>query len=598
MTLDYGIIGNCRTAALISKTASLDWCCFPKFDDPSVFAKLLDNKKGGSFEILPIEKYTIKQEYQKNTNILETTFSNKKSKFKIIDFFIRYKEPSEEKARKDNRLYRLIKVLKGNPEVKIIFNPKLDYARGKTTLKLAHNALMSKNKKQTLFLHSSLDVSNILKKKPITLKNNDYLILSFGEECKVHNSELVTGLLDKTIDYWKTWVNRSTWPKFYREKVVRATLALKLLTYDETGAVVAAPTTSIPEELGKGRNWDYRFCWLRDSSFTINALTRVCHFDAALRYLGFLKRALLNKKGEKPNLQAVYGIDGSKNLNEKVLKHLSGYKNSKPVRIGNVAYKQKQLDSAGEAIYTIHEFYVHYRYKKELDEELWKLVQDLADYILHVWRQKDHGIWEFRKTQKHFTFSKMMAWVALDKAIEIAKFFKKKLDISKWEETRELIKQDILEKAFNKKKQAFTMSYKSDELDASILLMPYYDFINPKFGKMKTTIAAIEKELATGCLMKRYKKDESGESKNAFLICSFWLIDALYLSGNKKKAKALFRRVLNYGNHLGLFSEDINPRTGELLGNFPQAYTHIALINSAVLLSGKGMRRPTCKIAI
>ncbi len=603
MTYDYGIIGNCRASALINKSGSIDWCCFPNFDSPSVFAKILDKKKGGSFEIISKEKYQIKQEYLRNTNILVTHFHNSKSHFQIIDFFTRHKLPGKDLAEKDNRIYRLIKVLKGTPKVKIIFNPKLDYARGKTSLKLSHNSIVAKNKSKTLHLHSSLNMADIFKGREIELKSNNYIILSFNEECKIHNLDLVSSELQKTTDYWRNWVNNSTWPKFYRSMVVRSSLALKLLTYDNTGAVIAAPTTSLPEELGKGRNWDYRYCWLRDSSFTIDALTRICHFDAANRYMKFLKKVTLkwgkNRKKCDLTLQTVYKLNGERKIDEKILKHLSGYKNSKPVRIGNSAYKQKQIDAAGEVINTIHEFYVHYRYSKKLDEEIWHLVVHLVNYVMRNWKQKDHGIWEFRKIKRNYTFSKLLAWVALAKAEEIAVFFKKNIDLVKWREVKEEIKQSILEHGYSDKKQSFTMDYDSDELDASVLLMPYYDFINPKFKKMKTTIAAVEKELFHDGLVFRYKrKDETGVPKNAFLICSFWFINALYLSGQRKRAKALFRKITKYPNHLGLYSEDINIKTKELLGNFPQAYTHIALINSAVLLSGKGQKRPVCKIAI
>jgi len=599
MTLNYGIIGNCKTAALIDNNASIEWCCFPRFDSPSVFAKILDTNKGGSFEIIPIGKYKIKQQYIKHTNVIETIFFNKKNKFKIIDFFLKYKE--NENIIKDNRIYRVIKIIRGKPKVKIIYDPKLDYAKGKTKLIIKNNNIIAINRKDTLYLYSTINYKNILNKKILELKNNDYFIIGFNEIQTNSIEIIINDGLKKTIAYWIDFVNRATWPRLYRDKVIRSALVLKLLTYEESGAIIAAATTSIPEIIGEERNWDYRYCWLRDSSFTINALTRICHFDEALDYMKYLKRVALtcdiSRKNCDLDMQIMYGVKGEKNLKEKILGHLNGYEASKPVRIGNGAYSQKQIDVAGEVIDTIHEFYVHYRYVVDIGDEMWQLVVHLVNYVIDEWKNKDHGIWEFRKTKEHFTFSKLLAWTAMDRAIEIANFFKRDIEVNKWEKIREEIKQSILNNAWNKEKKAFTMFYGSHDLDASVLLMPYYDFIKANDQKMIMTIKAIEKELVQDSLVLRYKRmDDFGMQKNAFLICTFWFIDALYMSSQKKKAKNLFKNVLKYHNPLGLYSEDIVIKTKELTGNFPQAYTHIALINTAVLLDGRGIRRPACKI--
>jgi GH15 family glucan-1,4-alpha-glucosidase len=601
MGLDYGIIGNCKTAALISKDGSIDWCCFPRFDSPSVFAKILDNKKGGSFEIKPVGKYKIKQQYIENTNVLETIFSNKKNKFKVIDYFVRYRRKGS--IVKENKIHRVIEVLKGKPKVKIIYDPKLNYALGKTRLKAKNNLIVAKDNKNSLYLLTNLDANKILNKKIIDLKNNSYFIVCFDQKIKKHSYKSIEDEFKRTIDYWHDFVNKATWPQFYKKEVIRSALALKLLTYDESGAIVAAATTSIPEIIGKERNWDYRYCWLRDSSFTINALTRICHFDEAEGYMKFLRRVALtcdmSRKNCDLDIKIMYGVDGERVLKEKILKHLKGYKNSKPVRIGNAAYKQRQIDVVGEVIDTIHEFYVHHRYAEKMDNDVWQLVVHLVDYVIDEWRKKDHGIWEFRNTKQHFTFSKLLSWVALDRAIETGNFFKKEFNIKKWRNIRDEIKESILTNAWNEKKQSFTMFYGSDDLDASVLLMPYYGFINAKDGRMKKTIEAIEKELVSDCLVFRYKRmDDFGKPKNAFSICTFWLIDALYMSGQIKKAKKIFKNSIRYCNHLGLFSEDIDLKTKELTGNFPQGYTHIALIFSAILLDGKGVSKPVCELRL
>lgn len=580
--MDYGIVGNCKTAALISKEGSVEWCCFPRFDSPSAFAKILDKRIGGSFGIKPVGNYRIKQQYIKNTNVLETIFYNKRDRFKIIDFFPRFKE--REKVSKENLLCRIVKRTKGTPKIRIVYDPKLDYAQGKTTLKISKGRLIAKNKSHMLFLYSNLDLKKIIERRPVEVKDGLYFVVhAEDEQCIGHDYD-IDSRLERTVGYWHDFVNSATWPAQYKNQTIRSALALKLLTYDNSGAVVAAATTSLPEEVGKNKNWDYRYCWLRDSSLTINALTRISHFDEALTYMQFLRERVFSRVAGL-RMQVMYGVEGERELTERSLEHLNGYKNSRPVRIGNAAYKQKQIDVAGEVIDAIHRFYVYHRYVDTIDPDLWELVVHMVDYIIKEWKGKDHSIWELRQETKHFTFSKVLSWAALNKAIEMAKFFSIKADLKRWSKERDRIKKDIHKKAFNEKKQAFTMYYGADELDASLLLMPYYGFINPKDEKMKKTIEAIEKELSRNSLLLRfnYKKD-IGYLKNAFLVCSFWLVIALYSSGQKRKARRYFKKLLGYSNHLGLYSECINPKTKELLGNFPQAYTHIELINSAVLL--------------
>jgi alpha,alpha-trehalase len=598
MTLDYGIIGNCRTAALIKKNGSMGWCCFPHFDSQSVFAKIIDEEKGGSFEIQPIGKYKISQKYISSTNVLETAYYNGHHSFKIIDFFKRYKY--KDKIIKDNKIYRLIKVTKGKPKARIIYNPKLNYAKGRTTLRLHDKHISASNKHHELRLYSNMTLKSILKKKVLDLQNNTYFIITFDEDNREYSARIVNRRLNKTVKYWKTFIQRLTIPKFYKKNVVRSALTLKLLTYEDTGAVVAAATTSIPEIIGGQRNYDYRYCWLRDSSFTINALTRMCSFGASIDYMKFLRSIALgssiSKKDGIFDMQIMYSINGGKKLTEKVMKHLSGYENSRPVRIGNSAYKQKQLDVAGEVIDTIHEFYVHYSYVEHLDDSVWHLVVNLVNYVIGEWKKKDNGIWEFRAKREHFTFSKLMAWVALDKAIEISKFHKREQNLEQWNTVRDEIRKDIEDNAWSEEKQAFTMFYGGKDLDASVLLMPYYGFIKATHQRMKKTILAAEKELSKEGLVMRYTmEDDFGKPSNAFTICTFWFIDALYMAGYKNKAKNIFRNVLRYSNHLGLFSEDIDLKTKQLTGNFPQAYTHIALINTAALLSEKGLKRPVCQ---
>ena len=596
MSLEYGIIGNCRTAALISRNGSINWCCMPDFDSTSVFAKILDEGTGGTFAIQPIGTYKISQQYAHNTNLLETIFSNSKHKFVMIDFFERYRENGN--IARDNRIYRIVRVLKGNPKVIVNFDPKMNYAQGKTIKSIKENCIEAHDTdfNGRICLNTNVSLGKIMNKDPIELKGNSYFIVSHNSPIEI-NEGYIENSLKKTIEYWNEFVRKASWPQFYKKQVIRSALALKLLTYDKTGAIIAAATTSLPEIIGKERNWDYRYCWLRDGSFTINALTRICHFDEAQSFMNFLEKVLLQCDEAdiyKFVMQIMYGINGETEITERILERLSGYKDSRPVRVGNAAYKQKQIDVAGEVIDTICEYYVEYSYEDKLPGKIWGIIEQLISFVFENWKEKDNGIWEFRGIREHFTHSKLMCWVALDRAIKIAEHFKVEYDKS-WERLKEEIREEILAKSWNEGKKAFTIYYGSDELDASVLLMPYYGFIEPKDKRMLLTLEAIEKELVEGCLVLRYRmRDDFGKPKNSFSICTFWYIDALYLAGQKKKAKKFFQQMLRYSNRLGLFSEDIDLETKELTGNFPQAYTHIALIYCAILLSGKGTRRLIC----
>jgi GH15 family glucan-1,4-alpha-glucosidase len=595
MGLDYGIIGNCKTAALISREGSIDWCCFPRFDSPSVFAKLLDEEKGGHFSLTPVHAYTASQSYVAETNVLKTSFTCRDGTFSVIDFFCRYRKKG--KLMRDNKIYRLIEVHSGKPQVMVGFSPRLDYARGKTAFKHERGHIVARHARGFLSLCSSFDEQEILEGKPVTLTDDSYFIVGLGEHVSQTGLPYIKRNLRLTLAYWQDFVDRATWPTLQRDAAIRSALALKLLTYDRSGAIVAAATTSLPEVVGSSRTYDYRYCWLRDSSFTINAFTRICHFDEAQDYMRFLRKVALPllKGSDMADLHIMYGVEGERDLRERTLNHLAGYMHSKPVRIGNSAYKQSQIDVPGEVIDTIHKFYVHYTYVKKLDAAAWKLVRRLVAYVIRHWRDTDQGIWEFRGKKKHFTHSKLMCWVALEKAIELGLFFKKKAPFDDWKRHRDEIKESILKKAWSVRKKAFTMSYGSESLDASVLLMPYYGFLDAKDKRMKSTIDAIEKELCKKGLVMRYTiKDDFGKPVNSFSVCTFWFIDALYRSGQKKKAERYFNSVIQYSNHLGLFSEDIDLATGELVGNFPQAYTHLSLLTTAILLSGQGARRPVC----
>jgi len=585
--LDYGIIGNCRSAALISKNGSIDWCCLPEFDSTSVFAKILDDEIGGSFGFAVDEKYTISQAYIPNTNILVTKYADGKNAFEVHDFMPRYYN-EDGGYYSPPEIVRYVKHISGSPKCIAQYNPKLEYALGKTTSYVKSDFVVSltgKEKFDTLFLYTSFDKETIVKGKAMTIEEDGFFLIGYNEKLFSPTLNKMYLELERTKVYWLNWVNRTPAYKKFNKEITRSALTLKLLSYDKTGAVLAAATTSLPETIGEVRNWDYRFCWIRDASMVIKVISELGHKNMARRYLQFIID-LIPDKDEK--LQIMYGINKEKKLTENTLDHLSGYKGSKPVRIGNAAYKQQQNDIYGILMDVIYEQLIKFRTDIENGEELWTITKGIVWVVDHHWEEPDKGIWEFRTEDRHFTFSKVLCWVAMDRAIKIAKLFNKDHKVEKWKPLEQKIKKDILDNAWNDDVKAFTQSYGSKDLDASVLLMESYGFIPAKDPKFVSTVKAIEKELSNDGLLYRYKnEDDFGLPSSSFTICTFWFINSLFKIGEEKKAEKHFEKLLSYSNHLGLFSEDIHFKTKRLLGNFPQAYSHLALIECALNFSRK-----------
>ncbi len=585
--LNYGIIGNCRSAALISATGSLDWCCLPQFDASSVFAKLLDVKKGGSFEIITKYNYEITQKYHPNTALLITRFSDGENIFELHDFMPRYYKPNG-RYNAPPEIIRYVKHIAGAPKFTVLYDPRLEYAKGETTHHVKANFIVSITSRiqfDTLFLYTSFNKNHILSGEEITLKEDGYFLVCYNEKILRPTTEKIALELERTKIYWLDWVDRTpTYKKFNRE-IIRSAITLKMLTYDKSGAVLAAATTSLPETIGEVRNWDYRFCWIRDASMVIKVVSELGHKNSAKRFLQFIID-LMPDKDEK--LQIMYGINGEKTLTEKTLDHLEGYKGSKPVRIGNAAYKQRQNDIYGILMDVIYEQLIKFSNDIENGEELWSITKGIVWIVEKHWREPDKGIWEFRGEDRHFTFSKVLCWVALDRAIKVAKIFGKHRKIEKWSAIEQEIRSDIMENAWNEDIKAFAQSYGSYHLDASVLLMESYGFIHAKDPKFISTVKAIEKDLSNDGLLYRYKnEDDFGLPSSSFTICTFWFINALFKIGEEEKALQQFERLLGYSNHLGLFSEDIDFKSKRLLGNFPQAYSHLALIECAINFSRK-----------
>jgi GH15 family glucan-1,4-alpha-glucosidase len=583
--LNYAVIGNCKSAALISNKGSIDWCCLPDFNSSSVFAKLLDENKGGSFEIIVDNCYSIKQSYIRTTNIVSTLFSSGDDSFEVIDFMPRYRNedfgyfnPPE--------IIRYFKYVSGNPVFSIKYNPKIEYARYKTAFIVDDEYIKgytTEGEYDSFYLYTDMDKQSILDEKPITLKSDAYVLLSYDQKLLTQNIDRQYLKLQKTKVYWLEWSNKLTSFQLYNDEIIRSALVLKLLSYDKTGAVLAAVTTSLPETIGEERNWDYRFCWIRDASMVIKVMSNLGHLNTVKRFMKFIID-IIPDKDEK--IQIMYGINREKQLTEETLEHLSGYKNSYPVRIGNAAYLQKQNDIYGILMDVIFQQITSFKISLEDSEALWTIVRSIVRIVTNNWEKPDKGIWEIRTEEKHFTFSKVLCWVAIDRAIKIAEFIHKDKYIKEWQPIADTIKNDILDNAWNEKVEAFTQFYGSEDLDAATLLMESYGFISAKDEKYIKTVKATEKELCVDGLMYRYKnKDDFGLPSSSFTICTFWLINSLNAIGERKKAKNIFEQLLSYSNHVGLFSEDIDFKTKRLLGNFPQAYSHLALIETAINLA-------------
>jgi GH15 family glucan-1,4-alpha-glucosidase len=584
--LDYGAIGNCRSAALVSAKGSIDWLCFPDFDSPSVFAKILDKEKGGSLSFEVEAGCKISQQYKAHTNILSTLFETEEWAFEVVDFMPRYKIEDFNDHFLPPELYRLLRVKRGVPQLKVCYDPKLNYA----SLDVVHKdgpkyikSVAINDERETIYLYSDLDYTSILQKKSITLTNDSFLLVSYNQKLIPVDIKRVELEYQRTRVYWLNWANRSRKFTQYNDSIERSMLVLKLMSYQRTGAVLAALTTSIPETIGEVRNWDYRFCWMRDASMSIKTLLSLGHRGAAKRFMDYI-HSILKSKGDR--FQIMYGIRGERELIEFQLEYLSGFQNSRPVRIGNAAYSQKQSDSVGYLMDVIYQYYLYFPGTLDEIEDMWEVVKNIVKTVYEDWKLPDNGIWEIRGKSSHFVFSKVMCWVALDRAVRIAELLNETGYAEKWRKEADRIRIDVHQKGWKDSIQSFSQTYENEDLDASLLLMEGYGFIDATDERYIKTVAAIQKDLRRNGLLYRYiNHDDFGLPSSAFTICTFWMIRALFVTGNTQEARALFDTMLSYANHVGLFSEDLDFETKAQLGNFPQAYSHLALIETAQLFS-------------
>ncbi|MGV2826798.1 glycoside hydrolase family 15 protein [Myxosarcina sp. GI1(2024)] len=594
---NYGIIGNMHTTALIGLNGSIDWFCYPRHDSPSVLAAILDSEKGGHFRIYPcLERVTHKQFYWPETNVLVTRFLAACGFGEIIDFMPVNLSQDEPGYR---WLVRQVKVIRCSMKFRLECYPAFNYARDKCQTTLTEKGAIFSSDRLNLGLVTDVPLQENQRGAwaEFTLEQGQTAIFGFGEvesnrkEWKVFLScERTQELFEGTIDYWRSWLSRCLYKGRCREMVERSALALKLLTYEPTGAIIAAPTCGLPEELGGERNWDYRYTWIRDAAFTLYGLLRIGFTEEAGQFMNWLEGRCYELKPNGP-LQTVYGINGEQELEEEILGHLEGYRGSAPVRIGNGAVNQLQLDIYGELLDSV---YLYNKHGTPISYDLWRQLQRLLAWVCDNWQRPDEGIWEMRGGVRHFVYSKLMCWVALDRGLRLARKRSFPAERQHWLQVRDQIYEELIARGWSEERQAFVQSYGSEALDASTLIMPLVFFMSPKDPRMLKTIAAIARAperggLVSSSLVYRYDPQTSQDGlsgrEGTFNLCSFWLVEALTRAGRTapeqlSRARILFEEMLSYANHLGLYAEETGP-SGEALGNFPQAFTHLALISAA-----------------
>jgi GH15 family glucan-1,4-alpha-glucosidase len=593
----YGIIGNMRTAALVGIDGSIDWLCLPHFDSPSVFAAILDDRKGGRFRIAPASAdFRHKQFYWPDTNVLITRFLHDDGVGEVEDYM-----PVGGAGAVPHELIRRVRVVRGTITFRLECRPAFEYARAAHQTQIDAHGARFDGPKLSLALAAAVplqsDGNGVV--ADFTLKEGEkaaFVLRPLGpddpSERRCPGADEAEDLFRATVEYWRRWLSKCTYKGRWREMVQRSALTLKLLSFEPTGAIVAAPTCSLPESIGGVRNWDYRYTWIRDAAFTLYGLLRIGFTAEAARFRDWLEDRWHEADGNGTGpLQLMYGIDGRAELPEETLDHLEGYRGSRPVRIGNGACRQLQLDIYGELMDAV---YLHNKYVEPIGYDSWTHLRRLTDWLCDNWKREDEGIWEVRGGRRHFVYSKVMSWVALDRSLRLADKRSFPADRTRWLKVRDEICEEVMAKGWDPRRKVFVQAYGSQALDASSLLMPLVFFMAPNDPRMLGTLDAISQPLDAGglaadCLVYRYDPavapDGLSGREGTFNMCSFWLVEALTRAGRTdparlEDARLRFEQMLGYANHLGLYAEQTGA-SGEALGNFPQAFTHLALISAA-----------------
>lgn len=593
---DYAIIGNLRTVALVGRNGSIDWFCFPNFDSPSVFAAILDDRIGGRFKICALNHdVNCKQLYWPDTNVLVTRFLSADGVAEIVD----YMPIGEPRMNRQgyHGLIRRVRAVRGVVKFQMECTPAFNYAREGHEVQIVEGGVKFISPSLSLALACDVPLQRRGSGVSSEFTLSEGQAQSFELHPLEHNASQIgisdqeaDDLFRRTVQFWRDWLSHCTYRGRWREQVMRSALVLKLLTFEPTGAIVAAPTCSLPESIGGSRNWDYRYTWIRDSAFTLYALLRIGFTEEAAKFMAFLD-ARCHEIPEDGSLQVMYGIDGRHVLTETTLDHLEGYRQSRPVRIGNGAYRQLQLDIQGELMDSI---YLYNKYATPISYDLWRYLRRLTNWLCDHWKEPDEAIWEVRGGRQQFTFSKLMSWVAIDRALRLADKRSFPSDRERWLATRDEIYETIMAHGWNGDRNAFVQTLDGKALDASLLLMPLVLFVAPSDPRMIRTLDALNRPpreggLVSDGLVYRYDVEKTPDglrgTEGTFNMCTFWLVEALTRAGRHDRermndARLLFEQMLGYANHVGLFAEETGPR-GEALGNFPQAFTHLALISAA-----------------
>jgi GH15 family glucan-1,4-alpha-glucosidase len=587
---EYGLVGNADRCALIDRYGSIDWCCFPTISSPSVFGRLLDEEGGGHFSVQPTMPYDSHQTYLDRTNVLQTTFETRTGAARLTDFMPLGNRP--DRPRSQRTIYRRLRCEEGPITVEVEFKPRFDYARASTRVRWEDQHVVATGDGHDLHLqaHGPLEMHPRGDRAIGTVtveRGQDIWLVTQHDHYTPRGPEACKQAQQDSVDWWHNWVGpleqnveELIGDEPWKNEVVRSSLVLKLLINENNGAIYAAPTTSLPESYGGDRNWDYRYNWMRDAKLTIQALFNVGQKAEAHRYFDWFRQIIADDPGD---IQPVYGVHGENRLPERRLEHLSGYRHSAPVRVGNAAAHQHQLDVYGAIVEGMYETLVH---DGSLSEEDWRSIRDIVDHVCEAWAERGEGIWEFRSGARHYVHSKLLCWVVLDRGIRLAEEAQREADLERWRTERQRLRETIEERGYSERAGAFVQHFETDEvLDATSLLIPIYGFLDPQDERVQNTIdTVIDELLSEQGFVYRTRGVERTDQRGAFLLCSFWLVNALVLSERTDEARELFERILEHVSRPSLLAERIDPRTGEYLGNYPQAFSHIGLINSAVYL--------------
>ena len=593
---DHGLIGDLQTSALVATDGSIDWFCAPRFDSPSLFAALLDHEDGGRFRVRPtIEVFTSKQLYLPDTAVLVTRFMTEAGVGEVVDFM----PVTGTEATDRHRIVRMVRCVRGEMTFAIDLAPRFDYGREPHETHLNEDGVVFAGTKTSMTVHlvrepederlARTDVNDrgdLHAELTLTAGQVRGLIVESGSAgpARQHRVAEVEQLLRETSAFWEQWLAGSTYTGRWREQLHRSAITLKLMTYAPSGGLVAAPTAALPEQVGGERNWDYRYTWIRDASFSVYALLGLGFTGEAAALMGWLRDRLEENDGGDTPLKIMYRVDGSSDLVEEELSHWEGYRGSSPVRIGNGAADQLQLDIYGEAMDSI--FFADQR-GLHVGHEGWTKIVSMLDWLCDNWDRPDEGIWETRGGQQDFTYGRLMSWVAFDRGIRLATIHGRPAPLDRWQVERDAIYHQIMERGWSTRRQAFIQHYKTEVLDSALLRMSTVGFVTPMDPRWHSTLAAMEEELVTDSLMYRYDPAASPDglrgSEGTFSLCTFAYVDSLARAGQLDKARVVFEKMLTYANHLGLYSEEI-ALTGEQIGNFPQAFTHLSLIDAAITL--------------